>query len=803
MNMDFIKMFTRVVARKRGFFLINLFGLTLGLTVSILLLLFVLNELSYDRFNKNSKNIYRLTVHARIGDTRIDQVSSSALMFQEMRERFPEIVEGVKISNADNCIVKRDDLAFSEDSYILSDSTFFDVFTFPILDGNTRNPLGRPNSVVLSETYARKYFGNESPIGKVLEVSNTYLGTVLYQVTAVYKDMPPNSHFHFNMIFAAHSFPSLVQPAGWTRNIFTTYFLLEDGASYRALEDKYVDYVKEKVGPEQYEAMKASGSFWTFNLQPLEDIHLHSDLNGEWETNGNISYVYIFIGIALFVLIIACINYINLSTAKAASRAREVGVRKVAGSTRQMLIMNFIGESVIITFLALLLSLLLVSLLIPVFSNWLNRDISFHIFSEWYYVPGFIGFGLVLSLITGIYPALVLSGFSPQKVLKGHFDTGSGGVLLRNILVVVQFAASIFLIISTLVIRKEFSYLQRDDLGFSKKNVLMINIGPESYPILNSFREEMKRNPGVLSVSESSSLPGMGFSNLGFGAEGIDNSFTLNVFSVDDEYGDLLNLKMADGRFLSKDYGADSTSAILNETAVKVLGIDDPIGLRINDFNPGGNHYFTVVGVVKDYHYESLHSEIRPMVLISAGGSAGGNSKYVSIRYAEGGQKEVLSAAERNWKILVPGVPFTHTYLEDEFNKLYVNEAQTMYLFTMMAVLSILVACLGLFGLASFISRIRAPEVAIRKVYGASIKEVVLLLVKNYAFWLFASFIIASPVSLIIMNHWLENFAFKVNIGPSVFLVALFVAMLMALLTVAGNTVRAAITNPAITLRNE
>ncbi|MEZ5012196.1 MAG: ABC transporter permease [Bacteroidales bacterium] len=261
---------------------------------------------------------------------------------------------------------------------MLTDSTFFNVFSVEIVEGNSKNPLGRPNSAVISESYAKKYFGDESAIGKTLEISNSFLGNGLFEVSAVYRDMPPNSHFHFNLMVASHTYPSLVQPGGWTRNIFTTYFVLEDGASYRALEDKYVDYVKETIGPERYEAMVADGSFWTFNLQPLEEIHLHSDLNGEWETNGNMNYVYIFIGIALFVLVIACINYINLSTAKAASRAREVGVRKVAGSTRQMLIMDFMGESMVITFLALILSLISVSILMPVFSNWLNRDISFN-----------------------------------------------------------------------------------------------------------------------------------------------------------------------------------------------------------------------------------------------------------------------------------------------------------------------------------------------------------------------------------------------------------------------------------------
>ena len=552
-------------------------------------------------------------------------------------------------------------------------------------------------------------------------------------------------------------------------------------------------------GEEAYKTRAAQGDYWEFYLQPLKSIHLHSDINGEWETNGNMKYIYIFSAIALFLLIIASINFVNLSIAKSSLRAREVGIRKATGSSNRQLVVQFLGELAIITFLALVISLVVIKIILPYYNDWLDRAISFNLFSDVRIFAAILLGWLVISILTGLYPALFLSSYEPVKVLKANTLSENRGVGIRNVLVIIQFTASIFLIIGTLVIMKEMKLLQDGDLGFDKENVLVIHTPPSFSDKQQIVKDDLEKYPAVQHISFASSLPGMGFSNIGFGAEGVDKSFTLNVFSADPDYDDVLKLELSEGRFFSPDRMIDSTAVLLNKTAVEVIGIDKPIGKYITD---GGLNY-EILGVIKDFHYESKHREMRPMGIFFQGGPRGSTIRYMAIRFHPGTNKELLTAINSVWDEYMPGIPLRHSYLREDYDSLYQNEQQTKQVFTLLSFLAILVACMGLFGLASFIAQQRRIEVAIRKVMGASFQQLVILLSRKYVRWLCISFIIACPLAYYIMVQWLSNFAYKVSIGPLIFIIAGIISLILALFTVSGITGRAANSNPALVLKNE
>lgn len=799
----FIKSFFRNILKNRAFFLVNLLGFTLGLCVSFLIFLYIANEMRYDKYHEKSDRIYRLCIRASIGDTRFEQAFSSARVLREMRERFPEIEDAVKTYRISDITARVDEKIYYENLLVMADSSLFSIFTLPLINGNPKTALAEPNSVALSESYARKYFGSTDCLGKVIEVDVPGRGKSVYTVSAVYSDMPDQSHFHLDLFVSSTTFPERINSDGWSANNFITYLLLKERTSYTELEKKFVDYVIDVFGgEEEYNAFIAQGDYWDFFLQPLERIHLYSDVTGEWETNGNIKYIFIFSAVALFVLIIACINFVNLSIAKSTLRAREVGIRKVNGSSRRQLVLQFLGESAIITFLAMILSLVIIKILLPYYNDWLDRSISLNLFTDGRMIAGALAAWLVISILSGIYPAIFLSSYKPVRVLKASTVSETRGLGIRNVLVILQFAASILLIICTIVITKEMKMLQDRNLGFDKSNVLIVQIPVSFSDKQQIIMDDLKRFPVVQYISYASSLPGKGFANIGFGAESIDKNFTLNVFSADQGYDDVLKLEMSDGRFFSPEILSDSTAVLLNETAVKVLGIENPLGKYIYDHGSTPYNYI-ITGIIKDFHYESKHREMRPMGIFFQGGPKSGNISCMAIRFSPGNNKEALEAAESVWDKHMPGIPFNHSYLAEDYDSLYQNELQTKQVFTLLSFLAILVACMGLFGLASFISQQRRQEVAIRKVMGASISQLINLLIYRYIRWLAIAFVIACPLGYYIMSQWLNNFAFKVSIGPFIYIIAGVVTMILALFTVSGITGRTANCNPAIVLRNE
>lgn len=794
--------FLRNLRKNKFFSAINILGFTLGISSVILILLFVVSELSYDRYNEKADRIYRLAIKALIGDTRINQTFSSARNFTEMKARFPEIETGVKFIDLNNGIVRAGERTFSEPTVMFSDSTVFDVFTLPFVQGNPKNALNRPNTVILSETGARKYFGEANPLGKSMEMDLPYMGKVHFEVSGVIRDIPENSHFHFHILGSLVSFPEIINSDGWSNNNFKSYFLLKPGTSAKKLELKFTDYVIESFGAKNYEAAIAAGNSWDFFLQPLPSIHLKSDLNGEFEPNGNIRYVYIFSIIAFFVLVIACINFMNLSTAKSVRRAREVGIRKVVGSTKGQLIGQFLGESLIMAITSLVLAIVAVKLILPVFSDWLGRELAFKVFSEPWMILTLIAMTVLIGLLAGLYPAFVLTSFQPARVLKAQSVSEKRGIGLRNILVVIQFGASIFLITGTLAVNRQLRYIRNSDIGFNKSNLLIIRTPPSFSPVSAAFKEEMLSRSGIESVSVSSSLPGFGFTNLGFGAEKVERSFALNIISCDPEYMKTVGHRVADGRFFSGEYPTDSSGIVLNEAAVRILGMKDPLGTKMHtQGNPQVN--FMVIGILKDFNYESVRSEIRPIGLVFQNGVLQLPAEYLSIRYKAGNAVQVKQDAELIWGKLIPGMPFRYSFMEDDYNQTYRNEIQTSQVFSLLAILTMIVSILGLLGLASYMAQQRTREIAVRKVFGADASRIMGLLTWKFIRLILASFVLACPVAWWVMTGWLRNFVYRVPLSAWIFLLSGAVALVIALITVNAITYRAASANPAGSLKYE
>jgi len=767
-----------------------------------MILLFVFYELSYDNYHEKADQVYRLAIRAQIGDSKINQTYSSARNLKELRERCPEIEDAVKFVRLNNVMLKIENERHLEPSFLAADSSLFDIMTYKFLHGSKESALNNPNTIVLTRGAAEKYFGKTDVLGEQVEFDLPWgYGTMSFDVTAVIENIPGNSHLHFDHVVSMVTFPNMINNNGWSANNFQTYLKLHQGTDPDQLQAKFDDYVKEYMG-ERFEGFQAAGGYWDFFLQPLKSIHLNSDLNGEFEQNGNKKYVYIFSVIALFVLIIACINFMNLSTAKSALRAREVGIRKISGSTRIMLIRQFLIEAVILSFIAMTLAVILTELCLPAFSNLIGKQLSLPLWDSLHWWPILIVAGLLIGILSGIYPAFFMSKFKPITVLKGKFDSGKKGIGFRNTLVVIQFAASIFLIIGTVVIQRQISFIQTTDIGFEKEDVVVLQLSSGFDSFKEAYKEEILAHADIISVTGSSGLPGDNFSNVGFNSPTVTNSFALNLYTCDADYLKVMKMQMADGRFFSESFSTDTASVVLNQSAVKALNLENPLGTMIRTNGENAPEY-TVIGVIKDYHYESMHSEIRPMGLFLQGSPVTRPLVALGIRTSSGSNQKAIKILETAWEKLVPEMPFVYSYLEDRYTKLYNNENLTRKIFSVLSLLAIIVASLGLFGLASFIAENRRKEVGIRKVMGASVRRIIILLTTKFSVWIGIAFIIAAPTAWWVMTQWLQGFVYKQDLSIWIFLVAGGLALIIALITISTITWKAATRNPIECLRYE
>ena len=794
---NYLKTAWRNLLKHKVFSFINIMGLTVGMAACFLIFLYVSFELSYDSFHSKADRIYRVVADIKTPTEVIHANKPAWAVTSNAKDEFPEIESFVRIAN-DNILVRKGDIKFNEENAAWVDSSFFHVFDFKLLKGNPQSCLKNRFNVVFSETAAKKYFGNQNPIGQTLLITSGALDTRDAQpaiVTGIMKDMPENSQIKADMLLSISTINQKSQgDSAWGSYWPRAFLLLKPGAHATALQAKFPAFLEKRNGTE----MKQSQMYPTLFLEPLRDVYLRSTRDGS--NTGNISNVYIFSIIAVFILLIACINFINLTTARSSERAKEVGIKKVVGAEKTQLMRQFIGESLMVSSIAFLLTVGLSALMLPFFNQLAEKIVSPGIFTNPYYLLVLFLGAVGIGLLAGVYPALVLSSFKPVVVLKGRFATGTRGVLLRKGLVIAQFTISIALIIGTIVVYNQMNYMRSQDLGFSKDQMMIIDTNGD--PAKDAFQHALSALPGVKSTAMSSSVPGGG--NMGAYSE-IENVkgdlqvANLDLYYVDFDYLNQYNIKMVAGRGFSRQFATDTTQAmVLNEAAVKMFGYTSPqqaIGKRFKQWGREGK----IIGVMKDFHFRSLQEVIKPL---SMRVEPNGNS-LVSVKVSTAHLPATIAAIESKWKTLIPNRPFSYYFLDEFFDRQYRSEERFGRLFLNFAVLAIFISCLGLLGVASYSTMQRTKEIGVRKVMGASISNIIGLLSKDFLILVSISFFIAAPVAWLFMHQWLEDFAYRTNLSWWIFLAAGITALLIALITISAQAIKAAIANPVKSLRTE
>ena len=787
----------RFLIRNKEFSFINIFGLSIGIAISIIGMLYVINELSYDKYNKNADKIYRFAVDALSGNTAIYQTYTPAALPRALYDEFPEIEKITRIATFDAQNFRYSDKVFLENNVFVIDSTFFEIFTLPIVKGMDSKLLYEPYTAVITKSTAKKYFGTEDPINKVIRNDTTN-----FKVIAVIEDIPENSHFHFNIALALTSFDGFYNNPAWFANNFRNYFLLNENHNYKDLEAKLPDFTNKYLFNGNYEEATSRGSKWEYYLQPLLSIHLNSDIRGEFEANGRKEYVYIFFIVSVFILLIACINFINLATVAAAKRSKEVGVKKTIGVNKNKLFNQFLSESIVTSFISLIIALIFVELILVFLHDYEGVKMSMHYFDNFFTIPVLIILGLFIGFLSGFYPAIIMSSFKPVSALKNQLQKGSKSPWLRNILVTFQFVASIVLIIGTFVIYNQLQLLQKENLGFDKERVIVIKNPSALDNSQQSFKNDLEKLSFVKSVSYSFRLPGEKFPNLGFGAEDFEGGFTLNLSACDENFDDVMKFEIQNGRFFSKKFGTDTAAIIINEEAVKLLAYDDPIGKKLNTW---GNPpiYFNVIGVIKDIHYESKHQKIHPMGFVNINSSFGIDPENITVRIIPGDYSNMIGQLDNLWNKYSSDIPFEYSFFDKDYDQLYQNEINTRKLFFAFSFLAIFIACLGLLGLASFLVQQKTKEIGIRKTFGALPLLITIELTKKFIQLVIIANIIAWPLAWYFFNSWLNNFSYRCDIEWWYFVVAAIISLLIALITVSYQTVKASKANPIDSLYHE
>lgn len=790
----------RNLLRQKGYSIINISGLAIGLAAFILIVLFVKNELSYDKFHDKSDRIYRVSVNGIVAGDILNVAVSAAPTGEAMVRDIPEIINVTRVDEFSQTIYfSYNDKKFYQDGLLFVDSTFFDIFSFELLRGNPSTALVNPYSLVLTESVAKKYFRNEDPMGKTIRLNDH----TNFNVTGIVADPPKNSHFHFEVL---SSFTTQLKTNGeqvyqnWGSLSLYTYVLLAKGADPKIVEQQFPEmYLKYMEDLSQLENIK-------FNpyLQPITDIHLHSNLMAEIETNSDIAYVYTFTAIALFILLIACINFMNLSTARSTKRAREVGLRKVVGAFRKQLIFQFIGESLILSFISLVLALILVELSLPIFNQLLDQHLVLGLFNNGYTVFLLLGLAIIVGFIAGSYPAFYLSSFQPIKVLKGSLSGSSKKSKIRNALVIFQFAISVFLIICTGLLYNQLNFLQKKKLGFNAERVVVLPLrGNRLREKANIFKSEFMNLSCVSNISTSRFVPGRDMDGSGYVPEGYDENNPIIIFTnmVDHDYIETMQMEIINGRSFSREFSTDSTAVIINETLVKKLGWENPLGKKITTFRNDTTLDLRVIGVVKDFHFRSLHAVIDPSLMFITPSHA----ENLNIRLHAGNVQKQLESIREKWQEVEATMPFDYYFLEEDFNKQYKAEQRIGEIFIYFTIIAIFIACLGLFGLASYNAEQKHKEIGIRKALGSSVQGIVFMLSKQYTKWVLIANILAWPIAWYFMNDWLGNFAYSINLPEYwwIFITAAFVTILIAVFTVSYQAIKAALTNPVDAMKYE
>ena len=803
MHQKYIKIAYRNLTQSKVYSGITIFGLALGLATSLLSVLYVADELRYDRFNQKADRIYRINGDVTYSRKESKLAVAPTPMAQTLKRDFPEVEEATRLGKYGSHLVKSDKIAIREQRVLYADSTVFDVFTLPVIAGNSKKALTEPNSVVITQRMAQKYFGASNALNRTL----TFDTGQVRRVTAVISDIPAQSHFQADFLLPLHETEE-AKVNKWGNHVFNTYILLRPGTDPASVEAKFEQILQTYIDPALRrffqttlaETRKAGNNF-RYSLMPLADIHLHSDRAGELQPNNSMEYIYLFLSIAFFILLIAVFNFINLSTARSAKRAREVGVRKVMGSTRADLIGQFLAESLLFTFLALAVGLGLVYLLLPDFNMLAGKSLSISEITSGLSIGLLVLGTLLVGVLAGLYPAFYLSSFQPIEVLKSKFWIVPGRYNLRGVLVVFQFGLSVLLIIGTLLIHQQLRYIQTKKIGFNKEQVVVVKTSEAQASDILTFKQEVLRNAAVKMGAVSGFLPVASnrWNDMWYPAGTTDQKQSVNMqeWKVDSDYIPTLELKLVQGRNFTPGRVADSTA--------KRLGYAQPIGKTIHKT---GGEQLTIIGVVQDFHYESLRTMIEPVALVVNAEMLGSSVEKmaldaVSFRLTTSDMAATLRSIETIWKKTAPGRPFEYTFLSDEFDALYRTEQRIGQLFTGFAIVAVLIACLGLFGLSVFAAEQRTKEIGVRKVMGASVAGITTLLAKDFLKPVLISILIASPLAWYGMSRWLQEFAYKIDIEWWTFALSGLLAITIALATVGFQSVKAALANPVKSLRSE
>jgi len=803
---NLVKHSIRSLKRQRAYIVINILGLSIGIACSLLIALFVINEASYDRYNVKKDRIFRAILNGKLGGQELTVAYSAAVMGPTMLKEFPEVEDFLRMSGYGPTVIEYNNQTFTEDHMIEADSSFFKFFSIPVLKGDQKNLLNAPHKAVLSKSTAKKIFGNENPIDKTIKIGSD---TVRYVISGIMADIPGNSHFEANILGSFMTNPRSKNPI-WLSNSFSTYLLLKPNTSYKAVDAKIPDLLKKYVGPEiqQYmgitiEDFTKGGGKYRFFLQNLKDIHLDKSIQQEFKAASDPKFLIIFGSIAILIVLIAAINFMNLSTAQAARRAKEVGIKKIGGSSRGMLITQFLSESFILSFLSLILALIFIKITLPYFNNLLGTSLELRLLAYWFTVPMLLIFTIVVGLLAGSYPALFLSSFNPYEVLKGSVKNSMKNGNLRRVLVIFQFAVSILLIVGTLVMYRQIKYMLNKDVGFNKEQLIVINRAEAIGSKMESFKEVVKGIPGVVNITSSTAVPGRTNNTNGYRIEGRkDESFLMVTNWVDYNYLNTYGMTLDSGRFFDKSYTADKKACLVNESTIKNFGITNIQKTRFMEPGDSGKmNYIPILGVVKNFNFESLRNPISPYVFKFQ------NDRmlwgYITVRLSARNYAKTINMIESKWKEFVQNNPLQYYFLDADFEKMYIQEKQDAQMAVIFSILAIFIASLGLFGLTSFTVEQRTKEIGIRKAMGSSIAGIYVAISREIIILVSISALIAWPIIYYIGTKWLENFYYRINIGVISFIAGLLIALGIAVMTISYRILRAAQVNPAQSLKYE
>lgn len=799
---NYFKVAIRNIMKYKMFSAINIFGMTIGIASCLFIILYVSHELSYDKFHADADRIYQVGLHGKIGGQDIMVANTCPPMANALVNEIPEVADATRIASFfGNPVVRNGEKIFSEEKVFMVDSNFFEFFSYKLKEGDLKNALREPNSVVLTEKMAEKYFGEANPIGALLVIGDD---NKTYKVTGIAEEAPTNSHFSYNVLVSASSSERLKSDI-WLNNWMYTYYKTQPVATAQQVDAKFVAIVEKYIGPElekfmgtTIKQMKESGGEYGYYSTNVKDIHLYSVSQGDIEPGGNVMYVYFFSGIGVFIILIACINFMNLSTARSAGRAKEVGLRKTLGSLKGQLIGQFIAESTLYSLLAIVLALVLCYYLLPSFNLLSGKELTMEAFKAPWFIGGLFGLLILVGILSGSYPAFYLTSFKPVEVLKGKVRVGAKSKGFRSFLVVFQFGLSIFLIIFTVIVFQQIQFMQKKNLGIDRNNVLTIDNASRLANNKEAFRNGLEQLTGIAKVSyTNNTFPGVNSTTV-LKTAGSEQDHIMGVYYADYNHQDVLKFDLSEGRYFSKDFPSDSLAILLNEAAAREFGFENPIGSEVlyNDGGPAFKKY-KVIGVIKNFNFESFKEQVRPLCILLTQ-----NADNLLIRY-DGEPSKIVADVENLWKQYAPNEPIQYAFLDDNFDRLFRAEQRMGKVFSVFSGLAIFIASLGLFALAAFTAEQRTKEIGIRKSMGASVFSLSVLLSKEFTKLVVIAFVPAAVVSWYVCKSWLDGFAYHIDMNPIVFILSGVAAIVIAWLTVSYQSIKAAMVNPVNSLRYE